>query len=283
MHESADRKFPCNTDLFPLLLSITMRVPLVISACMIACMGRGQVRVDGPLQLTGSDDAERQVTGLAPLNDPAAALSVEGERRVGLTHAEPGMAPSWVVDIPALPGVPVAGTHITVKVPDGATGEVTILLNGLGPYDVITGPAAPLQAEQVATGSVLSLVFLSNSFQLMNGTTRALRPCPIGTVAVNGQYCIETQQDTAIVDFFNAARICGERGLRLCSWAEFHMGCANAAVLGLQNMTGDHEWIGSACNEDGSARIAGFSGCTSVACALAAGSTDRPFRCCTDR
>lgn len=252
-------------------------------ACVIACSGSAQVRVDGPVELTGGAGSERQVTGLAPLKDPAAALSVESERQAGLVHAEAGMAPAWIVDVPALQGAPVTGTHITIKVPEGASGPVSILLNGQGPYSVLTGPATPLQAEEVAPGSVLSLVFLANSFQLMNGTTRTLRACPVGTVAVNGQFCIDAQQDTAVVDFFNAARICGERGTRLCSWAEFHMACVNGGTLGLQNMTGDYEWIGSACNEDGSARIAGFNGCTAVGCSLAAGSTAYSFRCCTDR
>lgn len=260
-----------------------MRVRSTIAVCMIACSAGAQVRVDGPVEFTGGIGPERQVTGLAPLKDPAAALSVEGERQAGLVHAEAGMAPAWIVDVPALPGVPVTGMHITVKVPDGASGQVSILLNGLGPYDVLTGPVTTLQADQVAPGSVLSLIFLGNAFQLMNGTTRTLRGCPAGTVAVNGQYCIDAQQEATTVDYFNAARICGERGLRLCSWAEFHMACVNGGALGLQNMTGDYEWIGSACNEDGSSRIAGFNGCTAVGCALAAGSTTYSFRCCIER
>ncbi|MEO8590187.1 MAG: hypothetical protein ABI432_12510 [Flavobacteriales bacterium] len=260
-----------------------MRSLLLGIGCFVALAGHGQVYIDHAIQLTGTDGADRQVTGLAPLTDPSTALSVEAERRAMLVHAQAGAAPVWSVDIPALSGVPLTGTHITVRVPDNATGPVSLLLNGVGPFDVVTGPGAVLEGTLVPSGSILSLVFTGTAFQLMNGETRTLRTCPNGLVAVNGQFCIELQQDTAVVDFFAAATDCGTRGLRLCSWAEFHVACVKRTMLGINDIIGDYEWVGSACNENGSARIAGSSSCTATACALAFGSTDRPYRCCADR
>jgi len=258
--------------------------PLLFTAISLVTLNVcGQVAIDAPVQLTGSNAADRQVTGLAPLTDPSVALSVEVERRGMVVHTAAGTGTNWTLDIPALSGPPLPGTHITVSVPENANGPVSLLLNGLGPYNVVTGPTTLLEGSLVPAGSVLSLVFTGTDLQLMNGGARMLRPCPSGMVAANGQFCIDVQQDTASVDFFAAARACGDRGSRLCSWAEFHVACANAAALSLANMVGDYEWIGSTCNEDGSARIVGSSGCTSVACALAFGSTDRPYRCCTER
>jgi hypothetical protein len=248
-----------------------------------AFSGNGQVYIDHAIQLIGTDAADRQVSGLAPLSDPTTALSVEAERRGMLVHTQAGAAPIWTVDIPSLSGVPLTGTHITVRVPENATGPVSMLLNGLGPYDVITGPSAVLDGTTIPPGSVLSLVFTGAAFQLMNGEVRTLQPCPSGLIAANSQFCVELQQDTAVVDFFAAASDCGARGLRLCSWAEFHVACTNRTVLGITDIVGDYEWIGSTCNEDGEARIAGSSACATAACGFAFGSTDRPYRCCTDR
>ena len=260
-----------------------MRGTAIIVSFAFMCVGNAQVRIDAPVQLAGDDPVDKQVTGLAPLNDPAAALSVEAERHAALVHAQAAPGTAWIVDVPALASAPVAGTHLTVSVPDGAAGPVSLLLNGLGPYNVMTGSTTVLDGEQVTSGSVLSLVFTGAAFQLMNGRVRTLRACPEGMAAVNGQFCIDEQQDLAVADFFYAARTCGDRGLRLCSWAEFHTACVNSATLGLSNMVGDWEWIGSACNEDGGARLAGSSTCTTATCVAAIGDTDRNFRCCIER
>lgn len=257
-----------------LLLTLTLGTAL----CSV-----GQVHVDKAVELNGSTAADRQVLGLDASNAPGTALSVEAERRGQLVHANAGAGSVWTVDIPAYVGVPAAGTHITVRVPDNASGPVSMLFNGLGPYGVATGPVAVLQGEEVPAGTVLSLVFTGSSFQVMNGEVRTLRPCPAGSVAANGQFCIDIQQNPTASDWFVAAADCGARGMRLCSWAEYHVACSNGASLGLANIVGDWEWIGSACNEDGCARIVGGSSCSSTACALATGNTDRIHRCCSDR
>ena len=57
-----------------------------------------------------------------------------------------------------------------------------------------------------------------------------------------GSFCIETEERTA-ADWFAAARACRQAGLRLCSPAEWHSACAQAAALGLQDMTDNREWV----------------------------------------
>lgn len=260
-----------------------MRSLLLALTLGAALNSAGQVHVDRAIELNANTAPNRQVLGLDASNEPGTALSVEAERLGQLVHAVAGAGSVWTVDVPAYAGAPVAGTHITVRVPDSASGPVSMVFNGLGPYGVVTGPVEVLQGEQIPAGTVLSLVFTGSSFQLMNGEVRTLRPCPAGSVAANGQFCIDTQQNATPSDWFVAAADCGARGMRLCSWAEYHVACSNSGSLGLSNIVGDWEWLGSACNEDGCARIAGGSSCASTACALATGNTDRTHRCCSDR
>ena len=282
MYEPTDAERICAIR-FTMLPSIAMRSISLALTLGIAQIGVGQVHLDRSLELNGSSSADRQVIGLDASNQPNTALSVKAQRASQLVHADAIGGSIWTVDIPAYVGPPVAGTHITVRVPDNATGPVSMLLNGLGPYSVVTGPIAILQGEEIPSGAMLSLVFTGSVFQLMNGEVRTLRPCPAGSVAANGQFCIDTQQNATPSDWFVAAADCGARGMRLCSWAEYHVACSTSGALGLAGMVGDWEWIGSACNEDGSARIVGGSACASTACALATGNTDRIHRCCADR
>jgi hypothetical protein len=131
-------------------------------------------------------------------------------------------------------------------------------------------------------GTILSLVFNGSAFQAMNHRTRGASDCPAGMVSVNDQFCVDIALAPDAMDFFAAADHCGARGARLCSWAEFMSSCVERVDLGLV-MVGQYEWVGSACNENGLARISGLSSCTSTACAFATGDQDRRFRCCKER
>ena len=68
-----------------------------------------------------------------------------------------------------------------------------------------------------------------------------------GTVGVNELFCIETQErDTLTFDI--AAVVCGQQGMRLCTWGQWYTACTQATTLGLLNMTGEWEWTNSAAN-----------------------------------
>jgi hypothetical protein len=80
-----------------------------------------------------------------------------------------------------------------------------------------------------------------DSRQNPHGTRADQLVCPAGLVDASA-YCIEIQKRAA-TDWFTAARICREAGLRLCTPMEWCAACAAAADLGLKNMNTDWEWL----------------------------------------
>lgn len=241
----------------------------------------GQVAVDNAVQLSGDSDPMRQVTGLRNAAAPGELANVTTIRNSILVAAEP-MPPHWSISVPALDGPPSAGTSLYVQFMDETSGPLQLRVNGSVPYPVLLDGTTPLDGAALTPGTMLNLVFDGAAFQALNHLRDRSSSCPPGMVSVNDQFCIDIQIAPEASDFFEAADHCGSRGARLCSWAEFMASCVIRTDLGIA-MTGQYEWVGSACNENGLARISGSSGCTSTACAFATGDQDRRFRCCTDR
>ncbi|HRH70962.1 MAG TPA: hypothetical protein PLB89_15780 [Flavobacteriales bacterium] len=257
-----------NASLIPLLLLVTA--------------GHAQVIIDRSVILTGSTDTQRQVIGLeAPQDDTelqTAGTEGPGQYRV----AGPVTGNTWTVVLPAL-NAPQPGTHVVVRAPLALPGGITLLLNSSGPYPVLLADGNALEGTDLAEGLLLSLVFDGSAFRVLNGTADLPRTCATGSVPVNRQFCMETTQ-RAPKNFFDAALECHADGLRLCRWGEFYAACERATELGLLQMTDGWEWTNNSSNEDNSVRIVGASGqCMSAGNALASGSADRAFRCCSTR
>jgi hypothetical protein len=169
-----------------------------------------------------------------------------------------------------------------VLTPSGATGAVSLLVNGHGPYPLVSGIDEPFDPQGIAPGTPLSVILDGTNFHVLNGSTYARKPCPPNTVAVNEQFCIEPNEHPES-DFFTAISGCAANGLRLCSWAEFIVACNRRTELGLLNMTNSWEWIDDAVNENGSARMVGANGCGVASAAIVSGSFGRASRCCATR
>lgn len=243
---------------------------------------QAQVFSDRPLILTGSAVTERQVTGLeAPqIGADLQTAGVEGPGQYRVAGTVSGN--SWSAELPAL-SVPQAGTQVVLRTPLTLPGSITLLLNTSGPYAVLMGDGSALDGTDLAEGLFLSLVFDGSAFRVLNGAADLPRTCSTGLVPVNRQFCMETAQRTP-KNFFDAALECHADGLRLCRWGEFYAACTRATELGLLQMTDGWEWTNNSSNEDNSVRIVGASGqCMSAGNALASGSADRTFRCCSSR
>ena len=240
-----------------------------------------QVRVDKPIELTGADPASRQVTGLDPAQAPTHALDAASAQAGAAHWAGDGSGVNWSVSIASLAGAPTAGTAIMVRTADPQPGAVSLLLNGQGPYAVLLAPGAPLDAQEVEAGTLLSLVFDGAAFQVTNGVAHLRRPCPPGLTAVTGQYCIEPQERPAS-DWYLAARTCAEEGLRLCTWSEWQQACLRRVELGLLDMVGNWEWSNNTANEDYNVRMMGQLSCTHAGTRTASDNT-LVSRCCYTR
>lgn len=258
-----------------------MRGLAAISTFAFTLATSAQVRVDKRIELTGPTPSARQVNGLDSAQAPLDALDA-ATNQAGTAHwAGEGSGASWSVLIPALQGVPAAGTAITVRTAAPQPGSVSVLLNGNGPYPVVLGPGAPLDGLLAPEGSLLSLVFDGDAFHVTNGATHRLRDCPSGLVPVNSQYCVETQE-RGTTDWYAAARNCAEDGLRLCTWSEWEQACLRRQELGLANMVGNWEWSNNTMNEDLYARVIGTNSCTHAGGRIATDNTVYS-RCCFTR
>lgn len=250
---------------------------LLISAGLIA-----QVVTDKPIILVGADPIDRQVAGLPPSTEPQAVLTTAVEQAGTYRTTFPASGNTWSLDLPGLGSAPQAGTHLLVIAPEPVAGSISIVLNGAGPFALLTGPNEAFDGSMVTAGTPLSVVFDGSAFQIMNGANYATRPCAVGTVAVNSMFCVEPIEHPGS-DFFEAMTTCHASGLRLCSWGEFVVACQREVELGLVGTTNSWEWTGDASNENGSARIVGVGSCFSAGNALVTGSLDRTFRCCYSR
>jgi hypothetical protein len=240
-----------------------------------------QVHSDRRIELVGNDPATRQVLGLRVDQSGNAALSTQVEQAGQYRFAVASVQDGWEIELASLTIAPEAGTHLLVKVPSGASGNAQLSVNSLGPFPVMVDPNTPLEASDVPEGTVLSLVFDGTLFHVMNGAVHARQPCPEGMVQASQQFCIDINE-SGPETFYQAALRCGEVGKRLCTWTEFYQGCIRSGTLGLQDMTGNHEWADTAMNEDNYAQVVGRLSCTTAG-GLNAADWQEHFRCCYTR
>lgn len=258
------------------------RFALIFSSPLLAVAVAAQVAVDRPIELTGVNAEQHQVTGVPSSLAPDAILAANIEGSGVHRSAQAAISTSWTVDVPALSSAPIPGTHLMVLAPAGSVGDVELSVNGAGPYPLVTGPGENFAPVDLSEGTPLSIVFDGSVFHVMNGGTYERKPCATGTIAVNEQFCVEPNERGGL-DFFQAAIVCGNLSLRLCTWAEYITACTKRVELGLNNMTNNWEWVDDATNEDGSARVSGNNQCGSSGNGLVTGSFPRNFRCCHTR
>ena len=243
-----------------------------------------QTLVDKPVILEGGTPSDRQVIGLHNATATGDAVNARTLQHAGYLFAEASGSGAWQADLqPAITALQ-PGLCLLVRSPETNSGPITLSLNGGAAVEIRKDGGMPLGAGDVAAGELMSLVHDGTVFQLVSARRLERKPCPAGTVAVNGQYCIELQErDTLMFDL--AAVACGSDGMRLCSWGQWYAACTQAASLGLQAMTGEWEWTNSAANGDGSVRAVGANSCTHAGIGLGwgEGAIARNFRCCFTR
>lgn len=261
---------------------MTIRSTLIFT--ILAGTSYGQVRVDGPIELNGSSPSDRQVQGLAGEAGPHDAVSASGIQSGQHVFAEPVSGTVLVVDLPSLDAYPAPGTHILVRMPEVlAPGNLLIDVNTWGAYPVLLSPGMPLQQENVPEGAILSLVFDGASFQVMNGSHFVKRTCPTNMREMNQQYCVDIDESTDPLNFFEASIVCAQAGKRLCTWAELFLACDRRVEMELLNMTTNyHEWTNSTMNGDEFVRVMGNNSCTSAG-GLHSLNDSLHFRCCISR
>lgn len=255
----------------------------LIGLFLLGPLAHGQVLIDKSLVLEGATDTERQVTGLpnslAPTSVLTAGAEQSGAHRIGGDVG--GSGAQWQTALPSLTGALVPGTNLSIQTPAASTGAVQLQVNDQGLYPVVLEPGSPLMGDAYPIGTMLSLVFDGDQFQVMNGRATARRECPSDMASASTQFCIERNERPS-AQFWDAMITCATAGRRLCTWGELYTACIAAAPLGLNNMTGNWEWSNNAANQDTWVRVALRASCTEAGTRQP---TDTPTysRCCISR
>ncbi|MBP6574065.1 MAG: hypothetical protein KA230_06435 [Flavobacteriales bacterium] len=258
-----------------------MKATLLPFLVLVAVHCSGQVSIDKPIELSGSN-AERHVAGIPVGTSTEHALRA-GTLQSGSYAFAPAVG-SNALSISLTPAVslPIAGMNLMVSISAVNTAAVTITVDGNGPYPIQKNAVDDLAAGDLLPGMVASLVFDGTVFHLTNARRLERRACPSGFTQVNELYCIEpVSRDTVYMD--SAAVICGNLDARLCTWGEWYYACTQAGNLALLNMGNQWEWTNSTANGVGSARVVGATSCTHAGVGPAYDTLARKFRCCYDR
>ncbi len=260
------------------------RAHSLVSGLMAALCMHAQVRVDKPIDLNGASASDRQVVGLHDAVSGGDALNARTLQRGAFLFAEVSGGSDWEAAVQPAITQPQTGLCLLLRSADDITGAVTLSVNGSAPVAVLKDGGQPLAAGDIGAGETVSVVHDGSAFQLISARRMDRKPCPSGTVLVNELFCIETQERDTI-SFDQAAVICGQQGLRMCTWGQWYSACTNGTTLGLQSMTGNWEWTNSAANSDLSVRIVGANSCThgGITTGWGEGAVGRNFRCCFSR
>ncbi len=240
-----------------------------------------QVSVDKPIVLEGATSLKQQVNGLSNAAEEEDALNARTLQAAGYVYATAGAGDDWIVQLDPPVTSLIAGTRLMMRATDGNTGPVTLMIDALGPFDLVKNGGLPLDSADVKSGDVCAVLFDGTAFHLLSSRRMERRPCPSGYAQVNDLYCIGIASNDTL-SYPDAVVLCGSQDARLCTWGEWYVACTKTALLGLQSMVGDWEWTNDAANSDELVRMVGYSSCTHAGVTNAYTSVLKS-RCCYHR
>lgn len=244
-----------------------------------------QLTVPVGLQLTGANEADRQVTGLATPVQPDAAVSLDAARSGATTTAVVSGTEQLTGTLTPAPSVLTPGMLVTV-IPTEANGTgASLELNELGAYPVVKWGSVPVDSADLAPGVPSRMLFDGARFLLLNNLAR---PCPTGSSPGGALFCI-SDSSLAEGSYYDGVNACESRGGRLCSYGEWASACRRNP--GFLSTVSAYEWVDDAANSSSEAKTVGggYDGPNIVegfACEY--GFSREPllifrYRCCFDR
>lgn len=258
------------------------RTALVLTGCsLLAGMAHAQWTVPTSVVLDGTDPAQRQVTGLgAPTGEANGAnLDADRYRTTSFGVAEGNgaltlhLAPSLQAYVP--------GLRLTISPQAVNLGDVTLDVDALGPVPVRKYLTLPLDSGDLVPGIPVDLIYDGAVFQVGNQLHPA---CPPGMMALGRESCIETTPHEAVT-WYASGVLCADRGLRLCSFAEWMRGCMQTPAF--LSTVADFEWVDDAANLYNTGKTMGLNSVTFVPDCRGGGhklpTALSPYRCCSDR
>jgi hypothetical protein len=261
-----------------LLLVLVLRCA-VVPVC-------GQWTVPAPIVLTGADDTERQVMGLAPPSQPDAGVSLDALRHGTTTYAHAAVGAVITASLTPAPASLTPGTVITL-VPNGpCPAGAQLSLNGLPPVPISRVTGAPLATGDLQADTPVRMAWTGTEFVVLDALPL---PCPPGFSVLSRGTCI-ADSTIGTGNFFAANLACRALSARLCTFSEWSAAChGDPAFFGSVLQA---EWVDHAANSTNSAKYLGYgddgssviggAGCAFGGWAQSDTGT-HAIRCCSDR
>ncbi len=260
-------------------------LPLISAATLLPLLSIAQLELPVGLVLNGTNETDRQITGLADPLQSDAAVSVEAARSQVLTYTPTTGTDVLVGTLMPTPPSITPGMSVTIVPQDANAHGASLQLNGSTAHPIVKWGGLPVDSADLPVGMPSRLLFDGTHYQLI---TTLARPCPTGSRVGGTLFCIEDTTRPGAT-FFDAVVTCNAQGGRLCSPGEWASACRRNPLF-LPTVVA-YEWADDAANHTDDAKTmgGGNTGPTvveGVACEY--GDTRVPtlsfrFRCCFDR
>lgn len=253
-----------------------MKCAITIGLLLLCTFADAQLEVDKKLEFTSGDAGRRQVYGLAYPASSDHASNVYAVQSGQLIAASSNDADTLILTFSPALSAYTTGMRLVISMGAPNTGALWINADGLGVKAVQKVGNQPLAAGEILAATTFSVVYDGTAFQL---TAAPSSTCPAGFVNVNGSYCIQQDENSAML-FWDANQHCASLNARVCSWGDWYYACQKPA-LGLSNMTNNLEWVDDADDHASHASTVGNGSCTQNATSnTLVIPNSHSFRCC---
>ncbi len=141
---------------------------LILGVGLISLSMYAQVSIDKKINMTGATSDDRRITGVGDVTLAADAVSAQVLQKGALVYvAAVGGTPNAITATTSPSFVPQAGSIISFKVGANNTAAVTLNVNGSGASNVYKNNNAPLIANELKAGQVITVVYDGTDWEMV--------------------------------------------------------------------------------------------------------------------
>jgi hypothetical protein len=254
-------------------------LPAILVFCGIQVSG--QWELDTRLTLDGDSSSNRQILNVDYPVNPSDGVSAGVVRNQELVYAELNGGGGILLNpVPAIAAYS-DGMLFSLVLANASDSAATLNVNGLGAVPIVQNGTIALDSADLAPNRPYHVLYHGGVFHLLSTSNRS---CPQGFEVVTSDFCMESSPSPAST-FYSAGIQCSKKGARLCTMSEWMRGCKK---LDLTSTIGTWEWVDSAANHSGDAKVMGLDAATQSMPDCEYGRTRSPYltsnvRCCYSR
>ena len=149
-----------------------MKTRLLVTGLLVAGMAinaDAQVQANKQLQMTGTNDNDRRITGVGTAADSADAVSAATLLNGRLTYANSTASGNdYAVQLRVAPQAYSAGMILSFKATWTNTGPITLNVNGLGAKTVFKNVNEAVVAGDIVPNQIVSVIYDGTAFQIIS-------------------------------------------------------------------------------------------------------------------